>query len=60
MKKIECFISDEISDVIDKMTIPLKQSRAEFVRIAIIKHIDDSLKFNPSFDRKVKEFLGGK
>ena len=57
MKKIECLISDEISETINELIKGYNQTRAEFARSAIIAHIDNKLVWNPSFDSKIKQYL---
>lgn len=57
MKRIECYISDDVSQVVDKLRKPSNQTRAEFNRQAIEQYIDNQLIIKANFNNKVKNFL---
>jgi len=56
MKKIECFIPDEINEAVDKLREQKHQTRAEFNRRALEDYVYNQLE-NNNLD-KLKEFLG--
>lgn len=55
MKKIECFIPDEINEAIDKLREQKHQTRAEFNRRALENYVYNQLDNNSL--NKLKEFL---
>lgn len=57
MRKIECLITEDISQVVDKLRELKHQTRAEFNRQAILDRVDKELS-NNNLQDKIKEFLG--
>ncbi len=55
MRKIECFIPDEISKAVDKIREQKHQTRAEFNRRALEDYVYNQLENNDL--NKLKEFL---
>ena len=58
MKKIECEVTDEVNDCIDKLCEQSSYTRAEFNRRAINWYIDFRLEVKLSRENKIKFFLG--
>lgn len=57
MKRIECLISDEFDEIVDKLRKPLNQSRAQFNRTAIEEYIKNQLEIQVKLQDKIKKFL---
>jgi uncharacterized protein (DUF1778 family) len=59
MKKIECHISDDKSEVIDKICEINGYTRAEFNRRLIDEYLDRPLKTEPAILNSIKSFAIG-
>ena len=57
MKRIECLISDDISNAVDKIVEYRQQTRAEFNRRAIENYIEEELTAQNVFKNKINKFL---